>query len=125
VSPPATNGTPPRRGGLGMSAPIAEVPLERYYRLSEVLRVVAPARRLAILDVLSRQAGPVPLGVAIVEAGARTAGSLRDAAEMEAAGLVAVERPTGRNLSESIEITPAGRRVVAMARAWADDNGLE
>jgi DNA-binding MarR family transcriptional regulator len=91
-------------------------PLERYYRVSEVLTALAPARRMAILAVLARR-GPCALGVAIFHAGCRTAGALRDAAEMEKAGLVTVSRPTGRNLSELCAITPAGRRALAMVDA--------
>jgi hypothetical protein len=102
------------------------VPLERYYRASEALRTLASARRLALLDVLSRR-GPLLLGVAIFEGGMRTAGALGDAAELEKLGLIAVSRPTGRNLSAILQITPAGRRAIAMvdSLAGSDQRGGE
>lgn len=78
-----------------------------------------PARRLAILDVLSRR-GPLPLGVAIFEAGVGTRGALRDAAELERLGLIAVARPTGRNLSETCTITPSGSRALGSMGMRAD-----
>jgi hypothetical protein len=101
------------------SSASAPVPVERYYRASEALFVLAPARRLAILDVLSRR-GPLLLGVANFEAGVGTQWALRDAAEMEKAGLVTVKRPTGRNLSCTCEITPSGSRALELAGMWAD-----
>lgn len=102
------------------SAPAAPlVPMERYYRAAEVLLVLSQARRLAILDVLSRR-GPLSLAEAIFEAGCRTAGALRDAYEMERAGFITVKRPTGRNLSCLCTITPSGRRALEFAGLWAD-----
>lgn len=104
---------------VSSSTVAADIPLERYYRASEILLTLAPARRLALLGVLARR-GPLLLGVAIFEAGARTQGALRDAAELERAGLVTVKRPTGRNLSEILEITPSGSRALELAGMWAD-----
>jgi predicted transcriptional regulator len=93
--------------------------MERYYRAADALAVLSEARRLAILDVLSRR-GPLLLGEAIFEAGCPTGGALRDAALMERAGLLAVERPSGRNLSCVLTITPSGRRALEFAGTWAD-----
>lgn len=103
------------------SASSATVPLERYYHAADVLSVLASARRLAILDVLSRR-GPLALAVVIYEGGMATGGALRDAALLERAGLVTVRRPTGANLGESLTITPSGSRALAIAGMWADRN---
>ena len=101
------------------TASSATVPMERYYRAAEVLTVLSHARRLAILDVLSRR-GTVSLGEAIYEAGCRTEGALKDAHDMERMGLITVERPTGRNLSCVCTITPEGRQALEFANHWRD-----
>lgn len=105
-----------------MNTPAATpvVPLDRWRRASLALSCLAPARRLALLDVLARR-GPLMLGEAIFHAGCPTAGALRDAAEMEQAGLVAVKRPTGRNLSEMCSITPSGLRAIEWVAMLADE----
>jgi predicted transcriptional regulator len=95
------------------------VPLERYYHSAEALAVLASARKLALLHVLDLR-GPMSLARAVYEAGMPTHGALRDANELEALGLVTVERPTGRNLSERLTLRQHGLGVLALADLWAD-----
>ena len=66
---------------------------------------------MAILALL-RDRGPELLGNLIFDLRMPTGGALRLAAELEAAGLVTVRRPTGRNLSEVLELTPPGLRTL-------------
>ena len=95
------------------------VPLDRYFPPALAFSILASARKLAMLDVLERR-GSLSLGRVIFEGGIPTGGALKDAAELQGLGLITVERPTGRNLSEFCTITERGRKALALARFWAD-----